>query len=195
MKPLHILLFALLPVGIVHAQNPAVPAQTPALGAKAAAAGDRNLLTNANFEDGATGWELVAFHNKGTMTIDTKELRNGKPTLRIDNVEGDHSFVRQVVKGKPNTHYRLTGYIKTKNVEMTKKVEKSGAVLMVGQTLECTPAIQKTKSWTKVTLEFVPKDVNDIRVGPSLGSYGANVTGTAWFAELTLTEVSGGAKK
>ena len=179
------------PAPPVAKTNPTVPV-VPAVAA------EKNLFTNGNFENGAGDWELVAFEKNGTMTIDTKELRLGKPTLRIDNHAGDHSFVRQLV-GKPNTHYRLSGYIKTLNVEPVKKGVKEGACLLVGFTAEVrggkTTPIHKTQSWTKVSVDFTTTSKTEIRVGASLGSYNAYVTGTAWFSDLTLTELGRDAKK
>jgi len=201
MNPLSLLLFVLLPAGLIPAQTPAdfdapppanyraIPLQTAASASKAATASERNLLTNGNFERGTRGWELIAFGKKGTMAIDTEELFEGKPTLRIDNIEGDHSFVRQIVTGKPNTRYRLTGYIKTMNVEPVKGSGKEGAVVMVGMVLDTSEPLQKTTPWTRVSIDFTPKKPNEIRVGPSLGTYARPVTGTAWFSEITLTEV------
>ena len=192
MKLLSILLLALLSARLVHAQSPAAtPAPPFPWGNKSE---ERNLIMNGNFEHGLEHWELIAFAKKGKMEIDTQELHNGKPSLRVDNIEGDHSFVRQIVKGKPNTRYRFSGYIKTKDVEAVKG-GIDGAVLMVGMSLDMTHSIQKTTPWTKVSFDFTPKDPKEIRVGPSLGVYARPVTGTAWFSDLTLTEIGPGRKK
>lgn len=192
MKLLPLLLLALLPASVIHAQSPVPPPAPPfQMGDKR---DERNLITNGNFEHGLEHWELIAFAKKGKMQIDTQELHEGKPTLRIDNMEGDHSFVRQIVKGKPNMRYRLAGYIKTKDVEAVKG-GIDGAVLMVGMSLDMTHSIQKTTPWKKVSIDFTPKDPKEIRVGPSLGVYARPVTGTAWFSELTLTELGPTTKK
>lgn len=206
MKPLPTLLFLLLPAVLINAQTltesdapqPAhhrVPIQLAALAAKDAAANERNLLANGDFKDGTQGWELIAFGKKGKMAIDTKELFEGKPTLRIENAEGDHSFVRQIVKGKPNTRYRLAGYIKTVNVEPVKGSGKEGAVVMIGMVPDTSEPLQKTTRWTRVSVDFTPKDPNEIRVGPSLGTYARPVTGTAWFYGITLTELGKGGRR
>jgi hypothetical protein len=66
---------------------------------------------------------------------------------------------------------------------------------MVGMSLDMTHSIQKTTPWKKVSIDFTPKDPKEIRVGPSLGVYARPVTGTAWFSELTLTELGPATKK
>jgi hypothetical protein len=206
MNPLATLLLLLLLGGRIQAQTlsendasqPAqhrVPIHLAALVSTDAAANERNLLANGDFEHGTRGWELIAFGKKGKMAIDTKELFEGKPTLRIDNVGGDHSFVRQIVKGKPNTRYRLAGYIKTLNVEPVKGSGKEGAVVMIGMVPDTSEPLQKTTRWTRVSVDFTPKDPSEIRVGPSLGTYARPVTGTAWFYGITLTELGKGGRR
>jgi hypothetical protein len=193
MNSFRIFLLALLPVCVIHAQSPS-STPTPGLPWKSTSeinAEEKNLLKNGNFEHGLEHWELIAFSKHGKMSIDTEELHNGKPTLRIDNVEGDHSFVRQLLEGKPmSARYRFSGYIKTKDVEPVKAGD-SGAVLMLGMALDRTSAIQKTTPWKKVTFDFSPspKTPNEIRVGASLGVYARPATGTAWFSDLSVIEL------
>ena len=134
MNSLRLLIFQLLVAGIASSESAGqtIAPRLPSTAALAAPSDNRNLLVNSNFENGTQGWELIAYDKKGTMAIDNEELHNGKPTLRIDNAEGDHSFVHQALTAKPNTRYRLTAFIKTKNVLPVKPGGKSGAVLMVG---------------------------------------------------------------
>jgi len=170
------------------------PAQTPEKNPHAES-DESNLLTNGNFKKGTAAWELLNWGKSGRMEIDTNELHDGSPTLRVENHEPCHSFIRQIVTGKPNTRYRITGYIKTKDVEPAKSGDKTGAVLMIGGTRIYTPAMQRTEQWRKVTADFTTNDNSAIRIGPSLGTDSAFVTGTAWFSDLRLTEVGGNAQK
>jgi hypothetical protein len=126
------------------------------------------------------------------MEVDTNEFHDGNSTLRIENLDACHSFVRQIVRGKPNTCYRITGYIKTKDVEPAKEGQQSGAVLTVGRIGVYTQAMEGTKSWTKVTADFATEDDGEIRIGPSLGA--DDTTGTAWFSELKLIGISDAAR-
>ena len=163
---------------------------------------------NGNFEKGTDGWELDTFGKSGRMTVDKNELHKGKPTLRIDNTEGGLTFVRQHIEGKPNTHYQLSGYIMTKDVEPVKKGSKEGACVIVGFSAEVSVgqsqskarggksvSIQKTKPWTKITVDFTSGSKTNLPVGAALGYYNENVIGTAWFAELSLVELGSNAKK
>jgi len=186
MKPSAILLClaSLLPILNLNAwaQGAAAP------GAPAVAA-TTNLFTNGNFEQGTDGWTLSAWNKKGTMAADKTELHNGKPTLRVENVQGDDTQVLQTIPVKPNTRYRLAGYIKTKSVETEKRGGKDGATLAVQGGFQKTVPVVKTKSWTRVTMDYVTGKESEIKAGPRLGHHSGAVLGTAWFSELTLTEI------
>ena len=183
-------------------KSPRISGAAPAEATTATAGTGKNLLKNPNFEQGTNGWELVAFGKKGTMAVDKKETHNGKPSLRITNSAGDLTFVRQKVIGKPNTHYLLSGYIMTKDVEPEKAGKDWGACLMVGFTAEVyvgqtqakarggkSAYIQETKQWTKIAVDFTSGSKTELPVGAALGYYNENVIGTAWFAELSLVEI------
>lgn len=148
-----------------------------------------NLLTNGSFEKGIEGWILNAHEKIGQATIDQKEKHGGKPSLRLENPSGDDTFLKQKVIVKPNTKYRLSGYIKTKDVQTVKREGKDGASLAMGGGFVKTPPVVKTKSWTKVTHEFATGAETEIEVGPRLGFFSALTAGTAWFADLSLDEL------
>jgi hypothetical protein len=193
MKTLRLLLLASLPVCLIHAQESALaPGRNSSFGTITAAAESdgRNLLVNSNFKEGTIGWELMNWGKDGRMRIDTNELHDGKPTLRVENAEPCHSFIRQVLQGKPHTRYRFSAYIKTKDVEVPNDAPKSGAILMVGRMAIYTPLLEGTKPWTKVSVEFATKDDPEIRLGPSLGTDPTFPTGTAWFSDVKLVELA-----
>jgi hypothetical protein len=147
----------------------------------------KNLLVNGSFENGTDGWTLKAYANQGRMAIDETEKHGGKPTLRVDNPAGDDTHLKQTVTVEPDTHYRLEGYIKTKDLQSVKRDGKGGAQLVLDNSWTRSPVISKTKSWTKVSVDIVTGAETTIDVGGRLGY--DNVTGTAWFAELSLVKV------
>jgi Carbohydrate binding domain len=151
---------------------------------------DRNLIQNANFENGTNGWELINFNKGGTMAMDEAELHDGKPTLRIESF-GEMTFARQILKVKAHTQYRLSGFIKVKDVHDKKVGGKAGANLIEGMTNIATHAITGTANWREVHVDFNTGDKTEIRVGPALGWYTCKVFGTGWFADMSLTEMGG----
>lgn len=163
--------------------------------AQAPANGDSNLLKNGNFEKGMEGWEGHAWNKKGIVTIDTTEKYKDKPTLRIDNPEGDDTMAKQKIAVTPNTRYRLSGYIKTKNVVTVKRNGKDGATLMVVGGFNKSEPVVKSKNWTRVAMDFATGRETEIELGPRLGFYSAPAIGTAWFADLTLKDLGRTARK
>lgn len=158
----------------------------PALAQQAALGGGKvNLLTNGSFESGLTGWEATHFNKRGTAGQDTVEKKDGQASLVIENLAADDSYIRQKVVVKPKTRYRLTGYIKTKDI-----VGKgAGACFSLTGTFEKTEPIAGTKSWTKVSFEFDSGPASDIMIGPRMGHQASPVLGKAWFDEITLVEL------
>jgi hypothetical protein len=142
MKRLFFRVVPLLAAGILRAQAPAEKAAAPstvafklsAVGelAKSPAEDEPNLLTNGNFDEGTKGWGFFNWGKKSKMEIDEQELHDGRPTLRVENLEACHSYVRQIIHARANTRYRLTGYIKTGDIQPAKPGQRTYAVLEIG---------------------------------------------------------------
>ena len=144
-----------------------------------------NLLSNPSFEDGQNGWKFSSWVRRGTIAVDADEKRDGKNSIRIENPAGDDSFLKQTVAVKVKTRYRLTGYIKTKDVV----VKGTGATLSLEGGFEHTRSIVGTANWKKVSFEFDTGALDTVKVGPRLGHHGSMAMGVAWFDELSLVEV------
>ena len=150
-----------------------------------------NLLTNPSFEDGQNGWEFTSHGKRGTGAVDTTEKRDGKSSFRIENPAGDDSMLRQAVTVKPKTHYRFTGYIKTKDVV----VKGTGATLSLEGGFEHTKSIVGKTNWTKIFFEFDSGALDTVKVGPRLGHHSSPAMGVAWFTQLSLVEVGPSRKR
>jgi len=107
---------------------------------------EHNLIKNANFENGANGWELVNYGKGGTMAMDRTERHNGKPTLRIESF-GQQTFARQAVKVKPHTTYLLSAYIKVKDVQEDGGSGTGGAIVMMGMSFYESQGVHGTTDW------------------------------------------------
>jgi hypothetical protein len=149
----------------------------------------RNLLTNGDFEKELEGWEFHAHGKVGQCVVDPNEHHDGKPVLRIENASPDDSFLRQRVVVRPKTSYRLSGWIKTNDVGDMDPRSATGASLSIEGGFLKTESLTKTQPWKHVTLDFTTRAETEITVGPRLGHYGRKMSGTAWFAEVTLEEV------
>lgn len=168
-------LFALAESGIAQTASTAKP----------------NLLKNPAFEEGEVGWQFNAWGKKGAATVDTTEKREGKNSIRIENTAGDDSFFKQVVTVKPQTRYRLTGYIKTKGVV----AKGSGAVLSLEGGYEKTESLEGNNGWKKMEFEFDSAGNAEVKVGPRLGHHHSMAMGVAWFDDLKLVEIGPSRKR
>jgi hypothetical protein len=148
-------------------------------------AGSKNLLNNGDFTKGTEGWEFHAYEQRGKMSIDEKEKHGDKPCVRIDHIDGDSSKLKQTVTVEPETRYRLEGYIKTKDLQSVKREGRGGAGLFLDGTWQRSQVVNKTKSWTKVSVIIVTGAQTEVQVGGSLDL----VTGTAWFADLSMVKI------
>jgi hypothetical protein len=155
--------------------------------------GKENLLTNPSFQQGLDGWRIDVQKDTGnTVEVDKVELRDGRPTLKLTNVRGGDTHLFQVITVKPDTRYRMTAYIKTKDVSSVKRESGRptgrGALLGVKGGAN-SKYIDQTRPWAKMELDFESGGATEMMVGPGLGVYFDAVTGTAWFADLTLVEM------
>jgi hypothetical protein len=75
-----------------------------------------NLLTNGDFTSGTSGWELKSFRKEAQFALDREAVWNGLPSVRLDNLGADYSYVCQKIAVKPGTRYLLSGWVRTRNV-------------------------------------------------------------------------------
>ena len=155
-----------------------------------------NLLVNGDFSKGIEGWEFNSNRKQGQATPDDTEKHEGHPSVRIDNLGADDSHLSQKVTVKPATRYRLTGWARTRGVAGDDPKNTAGASVGVrGSFLMSKPPVNKTQGWKHLSVEIVTVAETEISVGPRLGSFGAVVKGSAWFAELEFKEIGPAAKR
>ncbi|HSI14616.1 MAG TPA: family 16 glycoside hydrolase [Chthoniobacter sp.] len=167
-------------------------AETPTVAANAAGP-EGNLLQNASFDKGTENWALNVYGVRPTVTKDDKQTHGGHPSVRIDQPELADAALEQTVSVKADTRYRLSGWIKTENIVKPdgdkQRQGEGGVCLAVSGGYDKTPFLSATKDWTQVSVDFSSGNKTSIKVGPRMGHYGKMITGTAWFAELSLVEL------
>ncbi|QTN32972.1 ThuA domain-containing protein [Akkermansiaceae bacterium] len=149
-----------------------------------------NLLVNPGFSDGATGWTLRAYNVARPDAVEittTPDGRNG-PSLRIKSDIRADVGAGADVKVKPNTRYRLGGWVRTEGL---KNHGGRGAMLNVHTTEGNTKAISGDTEWTELSTEFSSGNRDSILVHCLFGGYGGS-NGTALFDDLYLHEIGGG---
>jgi len=150
----------------------------------------KNLIDNGSFErvkdDKPVGWETRNWSGNGRFDrVGTG--RTGKASVMISSRAGADISWSQSVAVKPNTRYRLSGWIRT---EELKPGSGRGALLNVHNVQSArTQAIKGTTDWQQVSVVFNSGVNNDILVNCLFGGWGRS-TGKAWYDDITLVELS-----
>jgi len=161
------------------------------LGTTAALGGQtENLLPNPSFEQPQpelpNGWKSHVWRGAGQFHH-AKSGRTGGRSVMIASEKGGDLSWETVVSVRPNSTYRLSGWIKTMGVKPTTGV---GALLNVHQIRQArTPAVTGTKDWTQVQVLFDTGKADSAQVNCLLGGWGL-ATGRAWYDDVRLELVS-----
>jgi mono/diheme cytochrome c family protein len=155
-----------------------------------------NLLPNPDFSETAdgvpVGWSDLRTYvatKKETITLsaDPTGGRNGSPALKITATENADCGAGAQIKVEPNTAYRLSGWIKTKDVD---SANRPGCMMNVHGNGR-TNAIKGSTDWTLVEMEFTTGNETEILVHCLFGGYGG-ATGTAWWDDVSLIKTVSG---
>lgn len=152
----------------------------------AAAGQSQNLIPNASFEtpkgEIPLGWRTYTWGGKASFEY-AAGGRTGDRCVAISSTDGADASWYCMVPVEPYARYRLTGWIKTENV-----VRKGGRGALLNlhniQPL-ATQAIDGTRDWTRVELEFDTEDQDSVWINCLFGGWGL-ATGKAYYDDLEL---------
>ena len=152
-----------------------------------------NLLQNPSFEEGSAttpaAWRPHIYRDQGGTTfsvvVETPPfVRSGRRALKIASQKGADAGWRAEVAVKPNTEYRLSGWIMTRGLSGA-----MGALLNVHSMQGAlTPALQKEKDWTEVEVTFNSGNRSAILINCLFGGWGTSI-GAAYYDDLSLQEI------
>lgn len=154
-----------------------------------------NLVLNGGFETVSAeipqDWRIDCWQDPGVVcsyTVDSTFKKSGKYSAKIEHRgKADSRWVQEVIV-KPRTLYRLSGWIKTRKVAS----EGAGASLQIDGMNIRSKVLSGDSDWQEVELDFKTGfGQNKIKILCRLGDFGATNTGTAYFDEVTLKELSG----
>jgi alpha-N-arabinofuranosidase len=130
-------------------------------------------------------WRTNVWNGEGEFAVvDGGRDGDGK-CLMVESAEGGDASWFHRIAVEPNSVYRLTGWIKTEDIEPT---TGRGVVLNVHGIGGGTPPITGTNDWTRVELLVRPGDAREIQVNGTFGGWGL-ATGRAWFDDITLERI------
>ncbi|MFC1563441.1 alpha-L-arabinofuranosidase C-terminal domain-containing protein [candidate division KSB1 bacterium] len=148
------------------------------------------IIPNPSFEaaEGASpqNWRESKWGGAGSYEY-ADEGYAGNKSVILSSDEGADISWSAVIPVKPFSKYRLSGWIKTENLEAG---SSRGALFNLhGIRGAETQALTGTNDWTEVEMEF-DTDANDaVRVNCLFGGWGRS-TGRAWYDDLSLTLLS-----
>jgi putative membrane-bound dehydrogenase-like protein len=157
----------------------------PVVGGDGAPENAANLLANPGFEDGQidqpTAWTRTTYGGEAQFRI-VADGRTGRCAEISSDAGGDVGWmIKQPVK--PRTAYRLTGWVKTKDIKGA-----AGALFNLNGNPARSPAQTGTKGWTRLTMDFDSEDRTSVEINCLFGGWGKS-TGTAWYDDLALVEL------
>lgn len=126
------------------------------------------------------------------ITATSENAQYGSKCLKIVNSSKGYSVASQKINLKPNTGYKLTGYIKGTNI--SQEISSDGAAILVGNNsyIHVIDSISNWKNgtfgWTKVTVYFETTSITETTIECRLGHYWGGSSGTAYFDNIQLEE-------
>ena len=109
-------------------------------------------------------------------------------SYKLESTNYNDAIFYKKVKVKPNTPYKVTCMVKTKDIETENKKNNGGAQISIADTIECSESVIGTSDWRKLEFIFDSKNREEIDIGFRLGGNETNVKGTAWFSDFKLEE-------
>ena len=146
-----------------------------------------NLIPNPSFEQAQSDpprpkfWRVRDYSGKATHTLDTPG-HTGQYSLKIESADGSDASMFVDVPVDPGTDYRLSGWIKTKDLARDGGL---GALLNVHLINVKTPAVFGTGDWQKVEVAFNTGSQTRVSINCLFGGFG-HARGTAWFDDVQL---------
>ncbi|MFA5840323.1 MAG: DUF2079 domain-containing protein [Candidatus Margulisiibacteriota bacterium] len=153
----------------------------------------KNLISNGDFEAGENNkplsWLLDCWQTpetKGTFGINKEKVKNGNNSCEIQHLGKADSRWTQVIEVRPNTHYKLSGWIKT--IDVARLGE--GAFMAAEDTCIRTDVLFGTNDWVYMEAEGVTNvNQTSVKVECRLGNWGAPNCGSVYFDKIEFKEV------
>ncbi|WP_151208789.1 glycosyltransferase family 39 protein [Paenibacillus yonginensis] len=162
---------------------------------KVVGAADANQLLNNSFEQVAGDMPEVwsqdmwlTDQGASRLWVDHQEAHTGTSSAAVQNIQPNHARWIQKLTVKPDTYYKISGWIKTSDIPLSSG--GSGANLFISGVSASYPQVYDTQgNWQRVEFTGVtgPKQT-EVTIAAGLGQYGALTTGTAYFDDISVEE-------
>jgi hypothetical protein len=153
---------------------------------------DGGFLKNRGFEAGLEGWTTSGGAPRSCIEFDTEVVREGRQALRVTASQPVDVACSQEVMLKPAQWYRFSGWVRTRGlnprgagVHGTFHIHARATNDFIAKG----PNHGGDTEWTRVSLTFQARGDGLTRIVLYFVGFGQG-TGTAWFDDLSLVEVS-----
>ncbi len=149
---------------------------------------EANLLKNAGFEDGGTGWGI----GKDTVSIETEEARSGQASLRIQNPAAVQSETSQSVALNQESPCAILVRASSKAKDVSGKPGKGYSLYVDIYYMDGTPLYGQTYNFQTGTTDW---QMGELYIEPQKPIRNVNLylllrgkSGTAYFDDVALME-------
>ena len=153
-----------------------------------------NPIRNPSFEDASDktplGWRYAEWGGKGQGSL-ADIGHSGSRSALISSGEGGDVAWGTTVPVQPQSTYRLSGWIKTRDVKPVGARPGRGALFNIHNIQPvATPPLVGTHDWARVEVVFETGSQDAVQINCLLGGWGL-VTGDAWYDDVALELISG----
>ncbi len=117
---------------------------------------------------------------------DSQEKYSKMDSYKIENTDFNDAMFFKTIKVIPNTSYKVSCMIKTKDVINKEENKDAGAHICINETVEKSDNVIGTTDWTKIEFIFNSKNRETLDIGFRLGGNYNDSKGTAWFSDMTI---------
>ncbi|MFC1553046.1 alpha-L-arabinofuranosidase C-terminal domain-containing protein [candidate division KSB1 bacterium] len=152
---------------------------------------DAGRIPNTSFEEmdenKPAGWSEYRFGGRPQLVY-ADSGKTGTKSVMISSERGADGAWGVIIPVKPYSNYRLSGWIKTEDVEVNRGGR--GALFNLHTVSNAqTEALTGTNDWTQVEMEFNTDRIDAVQINCLFGGWG-RATGKAWFDDVELELIS-----
>ena len=127
--------------------------------------------------------------NKTEFSRDSNVRCSNIDSYKIENFDYNDVIFYQTIKVKPNTPYKVSCKVKTKDLSTIDESKNGGAQISILNTNEHSRIIKSDLDyWKDLVFYFNSKNNEKLDVGFRLGGQDCKAKGTAWFSDFTIEE-------
>ena len=134
------------------------------------------------------GW-IAGYQQEGSrVAASSEEFCSGRYALKITSLAPNDAWLAQKVRVKPNTDYRLSGWLLTRSVGPAGRIGANFSLIAPG--FYHSPDITGDSMWLYTELNFrTHSRQREVTVAVRLGRADSPVAGIAYFDQVSLVEL------